>query len=118
MPLQHRGSLHAHILIWTSAEDAERVKSEISATLCKYKTEEASSGVRYVPDVDLCGSKDLRDMSPAERLYMLVREKQTHVCRIGENGCKHGKAEGERCRYGFPCAPNREGTIFDQATQR
>lgn len=116
--MQHRGSLHAHLLLWVSGEDAERVKSEITATLCKFKADEAAEGLKYVPDVQLSGATALKDMSTAERLYTLVREKQTHRCRDGVHGCSHGKQANERCRYGFPFPPNKEGTVFDQATQR
>lgn len=106
--LQHRGSLHAHILLWVHPEDMPRVKQEITATRCKYKEVQAADGaITHTPD--------LPDDPVADRLYMLVERKQMHKCRDTKGGCKH---ERHDCRYGFPFAPNLQGTVFDERSKR
>ena len=110
---QHRGSLHAHILLWVEEADAERVKSEITATRCKYKLAESLAECPYVPDLPERGPDGAG--SVAERLFLLVCDKQVHVCRRDANGCMHGRTD---CRYGFPFDTNTAGTSFCSKTKR
>lgn len=108
--MQFRGSLHAHILLWVDATDWDRVKQEITATRCCYRTEQQPDGtVKYKPDLP-----DNLD-SAASRLLAIVDAKQIHVCRPWAGGCTYQRRD---CKYAFPYAPNREGTVYDEATKR
>ncbi|WIA28669.1 hypothetical protein OEZ86_011205 [Tetradesmus obliquus] len=50
---QHRGSLHAHILLWVDPADLPRVSQEITATKCRYKAVTATDGtVTHKPHLD------------------------------------------------------------------
>ena len=115
---QHRGSLHAHILLWLDPEDTDRVASEITATMCKWAPDDnpADPECPYKPDVNLTRTNNITEMGDAERLYRLVKRKNTHKCRNGEHGCR--RDNHPQCRYGFPAAPNHKGTHLDPATQR
>lgn len=107
--LQHRGSLHAHILLWIHPDDLPQVSQEITASRCRYKWAAATDGTEtWLPDVP-------EDDATAHDLYRTVLRKQMHTCRSTPGGCKHHRLE---CRYGFPCAANRDGTKFDAATNR
>ena len=114
MPLQHRGSLHAHILLWVDAADAERVASEITATRCKYKNiSDDPENPIYVPDLPVAVPG--APACSAAELFDLVEAKQIHKCRDSVHGCKHNRAQ---CAYGFPFAVNHNGTTFDEASNR
>lgn len=108
-PSQFRGSLHAHILLWVDDSDAERVKQEITATRCRYKTNTMPGGnVVYTDDVPAanCTARELRDY---------VDAKQMHKCRDRVGGCRYQRVT---CQHGFPFAPNRDGTVYNEATKR
>jgi hypothetical protein len=120
---QHRGSLHAHILLWVDKEDAKRVEREITATRCKYKLATALDGCPYVPDIPEWSADG--QPSVAEQLYLLVSNKQVHNCRTGPFGCKskggdaQAAAEADaKCRYGFPYQPNTGEIFLCNATNR
>lgn len=51
----------------------------------------------------------------ARTLFALVDRKQMHSCRTEPGGCRHHSAT---CRYGFPYAVNRAGTVFNPTTKR
>jgi len=121
--LQHRGSLHVHILLWQDEEHAARTAADITATRCKYKPDPDFPD-KWVPDVPRTyvdtekGPKPtnvLADMNIAERAFRLVERKQIHTCRETANGCCRDK---KPCRYGFPFQPNLEGVRFDVTSNR
>jgi hypothetical protein len=98
---QHRGSLHAHILLWVDPADAAKVAQEITATRCNYAPDNDTPGPAGCPwhdDVHLSGTNDLQQMTTEERLHRLVQRKQIHTCRAGPLGCCRGDRP---CRYGF-----------------
>ncbi len=107
--LQHRGALHAHILLWLDAQSLQDVQKQITATRCKYKPVTLDDGsTDYVPDLP---SGDCE----ARRLFQLVERKQIHYCRTDSHGCKHNS---HVCKYGFPFAANREGLTFEESSNR
>jgi hypothetical protein len=112
--MQHRGSLHAHILLWVDDADLARVTAEITATRCKYKNVGTPDAPNYVPDLPQA-AEEQGSMSAALHLLLLVDRKQIHRCRDSVHGCRHNRHD---CRYGFPFSPNHAGTTFDDATNR
>jgi hypothetical protein len=49
---QHRGSLHAHILLWVDPNEMPQVSQEITATKCRYKAAPTADGtVAHKPDL-------------------------------------------------------------------
>ena len=84
--VQHRGSLHAHIVIWIEAVDVPQAASEISAC---------------IPAVFDEASQEFIAPSDPQRLalFNLVTKKQMHTCI--ENMCL---GDNHRCKYGFPHA--------------
>jgi hypothetical protein len=97
---QHRGSLHAHIILWCDEADVATVADEIVAA---------------VPaDYDHVNQQFVPPSDPTQlELYQLVIRKQMHVCT--EAGCRANGA----CKYGFPHAshPQRQCT-YNPATKR
>jgi hypothetical protein len=115
---QHRGSLHAHILLWVDPADAAKVAQEITATRCNYAPDHDAPGPAGCPwrdDVHLSGTNDLQQMTTEERLHRLVQRKQIHTCRAGPLGCCRGDRP---CRYGFPFPPNLDGTYLEAKSGR
>jgi hypothetical protein len=84
--VQHRGSLHAHIVLWLSDADRERLASEICA--CVPAAYDAAAE-QFIPPSD----------PSARRLYEFVVSKQMHECRA------HGCLEHGRCKYMYPHPP-------------
>ena len=88
--------------------------SEITATRCKYKnTSTDPANPVYVPD--LPEQQPGAPACSAREVFELVEAKQIHTCRDSLHGCKHNRAQ---CAYGFPFAPNHNGTAFDDASNR
>ena len=99
--VQHRGSLHAHIVIWIGPVDVPRVASEISAC---------------VPAVFDEASQDFIVPTDPQRLalFNLVTKKQMHTCI--ENMCL---GDNHRCKYGFPHATQPcQAPIFQHTNNR
>ena len=97
--VQHRGSPHAHILLWVDEADVDRVTQEIVACVPGVCDEHTDT---WVPPTDETGL----------RLFNLVTDKQMHRCRPGK--CKKNGA----CRYGFPYKPCEEGAHYDDALKQ
>lgn len=76
--VQHRHSVHAHIILWLHPDDVERVTSEIRANIpAKYRDPDAEScpTCSYGPDKWEPPDDDL-----GRRLYLHVMTKQLHEC--------------------------------------
>jgi hypothetical protein len=101
---QHRGSLHAHILLWVDERDIESVAMEITASYpgrVMPSLEDENKYIRIPPTPS----------SVEEHLYYLVARKQMHKCDYGPNGCC---AKDKTCKYMFPSPPNLSGTIYNE----
>lgn len=93
------------------ATDRERVKQEITATRCTYRSvDTGEDAMDWQPDLP-----DGPQPTTASSLFDLVKAKQMHVCRFGPGGCRH---ERNSCKYGFTFAPNHAGCVYDEATKR
>ena len=99
--VQHRGSLHAHIVIWITAEDVAQAAAEISGC---------------IPAVfDDAKQEFIAPTDPKQlALFNLVTKKQMHTCIEGM--CL---GDNHRCKYGFPHAvqPNR-APVFQATSNR
>ena len=102
--VQNRGSLHAHIALWLSDEDAERVGNEIVGVL---PGELGPDGEVVMPPEELNGGADAD-------LHRLVKRKLLHTCRQGM--CIK---PGQPCKSGFPfdIKPLRK-SVLDDKTRR
>jgi hypothetical protein len=97
--------------LWVDPTDAERVKQEITATRCKYRSVTTAAGTQaWEPDLP-----SEQQETAAGRLFDLVEAKQMHSCRTGKGGCLYQRKE---CKCKFPFQPNHAGTIYDDATKR
>jgi hypothetical protein len=103
--MQHRGSLHAHILLWVDPADLPRVSQEITATKCRYQSVPGADGSAvHKPHLDPADNT-------ANKLFELVDAKQMHTCRSSKGGCCY---ERHDCQYGFPFKANHAGTVFGE----
>ena len=107
--VQHRGSLHVHILLWVDQADVARVADEIIA---------------YVPAIYNADTKAFVPPNPSTHpmehaLFNIVTRKHMHKCTpwAGKaNGCRDDKG---RCKMLFPVAVSPTmGTTFDSHIMR
>lgn len=84
--VQHRGSLHAHIVIWIQRTDVPRAASDISACIPAVFDEVAQEFIAPTDPQRLA-------------LFNLVTKKHMHTCI--DNMCL---GDNHRCKYGFPHA--------------
>jgi hypothetical protein len=83
---QSKGSLHAHIMLWTAENSFERVWNEIVAVVPAF--------------FDIVSGEFVRPTSgPEQLLFDVISKKHMHVCR--PNGCMFNR---DHCKYGFPAA--------------
>ena len=88
--LQGRGSLHAHIVLWVSEEDIDRVTKEIAG---------------YIPGKFDPESRKFTEPpvgSIESRLYDIVVHKQLHYCKSGLCLSRDKSTNIEYCKLGFP----------------
>ena len=106
---QHRGSLHAHVLLWVDDADADRVADEIMAYVPAAYDEQQCSWIAPDPI-----------SHPHEHaLYKIVLRKQLHSCTEWTGKAKGCRDDKGRCKMHFPFKPSPSfGTTFDAATQR
>ena len=94
LEVQHRGSLHVHVLLWTHPEDIARVANEIIAYVPA--AQDPRTGKFIPPDPAV---------NPLEhRLFNIVVRKQMHRCTDWKGraaGCRDDKG---RCKMLFPMA--------------
>jgi hypothetical protein len=98
---QNRGSLHAHIILWVEATDADRVANEISAAISAVWDELRGEFVEPTdPDIRL--------------LFQLVSQKNQHKC--GPDGCLSGR---DHRKYGYPFPEHKsKDATFNPVTTR
>jgi hypothetical protein len=100
---QHRGSLHAHILLWVHHDDIDSVAMEITAALPGPYLPSLENETEFVRFAVAPGGIE-------DQICSLVKRKQMHKCDHTINGCR---ARGKPCKYMFPFAPNLNGTVFE-----
>jgi hypothetical protein len=103
---QHRGSLHAHILLWIDPMQIDAISQEICPSML----------VRWEPDPHTPGHHvrvDPMPDTPEADLLQLVQLKQMHQCRFTPRGCRDNNRP---CSYKFPYPTNHAGTIFNTNT--
>lgn len=101
LEVQHRGSLHAHIILWCDHSTVDATSAEISAS---------------VPAAWVEASHQFMEPSDPllSRLFHLVMEKQRHACR--DDGCRAGHPS---CKYGFPYDTQQQhAPVFDSVHNR
>jgi hypothetical protein len=105
---QHRGSLHAHILLWLDEDDVARVEQEITASIPIHRDVDPTDPNKYIyiePDPN----------TMEYELMNLVMAKQQHTCRSTKYGCRE---DNKPCQRRFPFPPNRSGTHVNKETGR
>ncbi len=109
LEVQHRGSLHVHVLLWIHEDDIERVANEIIAYVPAIWNPTAEAFVPPSP-----GSDPLR-----YKLYKIIMRKHMHKCTpwAGKaDGCRDDKG---RCKMLFPFDVSPSvNTTFDPKIMR
>ena len=107
--VQHRGSLHVHILLWVHPDDVARVADEIMAYVpACYNTANQS----FVPP-------DMESQPLEHQLYKIVLRKHMHKCTTWKGKADGCRDEHGKCKMLFPFSVSSTlGTTFDRHIMR
>jgi len=99
--VQHKLSLHSHIILWLCKDDVDKITKEITTFM---PIEYAKLNHEFIHPLDFHQNKELK----------FVLKKQLHKCQL-----KRSYKNSKHCKYGFPYDINLDSlTKVNRSTNR